>query len=82
MATSMDADSKVLFKEKREEKRVKAETVVDDATTGLILEHQPLPRHPRDEERRPEAGTVRSINGSSSALGLKNIMGRATSKDG
>ena len=32
MATSMDADSEVLFKEKREEKGVKAETAVDDAT--------------------------------------------------
>ena len=28
----MDADSEVLFKEKREEKGVKAETAVDDAT--------------------------------------------------
>ena len=32
MATSMDADSEVLFKEKREEKGVKAETAVDDTT--------------------------------------------------
>ena len=32
MATSMDADSEVLFKEKREEKGVKAETAVDYAT--------------------------------------------------
>ena len=32
MATSMDADSEVHFKEKREEKGVKAETTVDDAT--------------------------------------------------
>ena len=32
MATSMEADSKVLFKEKREGKGVKAETPVDDAT--------------------------------------------------
>ena len=32
MPTSMDADSKVLFKEKSEEKGVKAETAVDDAT--------------------------------------------------
>ena len=32
MATSMDADSEVLFKEKREEKGMKAETAVDDAT--------------------------------------------------
>ena len=32
MATSMDADSAVLFKEKKEEKGVKAETAVDDAT--------------------------------------------------
>ena len=32
MATSMDADSKVPFKEKREEKGVRAETTVDDAT--------------------------------------------------
>ena len=32
MATSMDADSEVHFKEKREEKGVKAETAVDDAT--------------------------------------------------
>ena len=32
MATSMDADSEVLFKEKREEKGVKAETAVDNAT--------------------------------------------------
>ena len=32
MATDMDADSEVPFKEKREEKRVKAETAVDDAT--------------------------------------------------
>ena len=32
MATSMEADSEVLFKEKREGKGVKAETAVDDAT--------------------------------------------------
>ena len=32
MATSMDADSEVPFKEKREEKGVKGETAVDDAT--------------------------------------------------
>ena len=32
MATSMDADSEVLFKEKMEEKGVKAETAVEDAT--------------------------------------------------
>ena len=32
MATSMDADSEVHFKEKREEKGVKAETTIDDAT--------------------------------------------------
>ena len=32
MATSMEADSEVLFKEKREGKGVKAETAVDNAT--------------------------------------------------
>ena len=32
MATSMEADSKVLFKEKREGKGVKTETAMDDAT--------------------------------------------------
>ena len=32
MDTSMEADSKVLFKEKREGKGVKAETALDDAT--------------------------------------------------
>ena len=32
MATSMEADFEVLFKEKREGKGVKAETAVDDAT--------------------------------------------------
>ena len=32
MATSMNADSEVLFKEKREEQGVNAETAVDDAT--------------------------------------------------
>ena len=32
MATSMEADSEVLLKEKREGKGVKAETAVDDAT--------------------------------------------------
>ena len=32
MATSMEADSEVLFKEKREGKGVKTETAVDDAT--------------------------------------------------
>ena len=58
MATSMDADSEVLFKEKREEKGVKAETAADDATIP-ILEHRPRPHHPRDEEQRPEEGTVR-----------------------
>ena len=35
MATSMEADSEVLFKEKRKEKGVKAETAVDDATLGF-----------------------------------------------
>ena len=37
MATSMDADSGVLFKVKREEKGVKAETAVDDATFRFDL---------------------------------------------
>ena len=32
MATSMEADSEVLFKEKREGKGVKVETAVDEAT--------------------------------------------------
>ena len=32
MATGMDADSEFLFKEKREEEGIKAETAVDDAT--------------------------------------------------
>ena len=32
IATSMDANSEVLFKEKQEEKGIKAETAVDDAT--------------------------------------------------
>ena len=32
MATSMEADSEVLFKEKRKGKGVKEETAVDDAT--------------------------------------------------
>ena len=32
MATSMEADSEVLFKEKREGKGVKTETAVEDAT--------------------------------------------------
>ena len=32
MATSMEADSEVLFKQKREGKVVKTETAVDDAT--------------------------------------------------
>ena len=32
MATSMEADSEVHFKEKREGKGVKTETAVDDAT--------------------------------------------------
>ena len=32
MATCMEADSEVLFKEKREGKGVKTETAVDDAT--------------------------------------------------
>ena len=32
MAPGMDVDSEVLFKEKQEEKGIKAETAVDDAT--------------------------------------------------
>ena len=36
-ATSMEADSEVLFKEKREGKGVKAETAVDDATLRFDL---------------------------------------------
>ena len=37
MAISMEADSEVLFKDKREGKGVKAETAVDDATLQFVF---------------------------------------------
>ena len=39
MATSMEADSEVLFKEKREGKGVKTETAMDDATLRFDSSH-------------------------------------------
>ena len=66
-------------KEKREEKGVKAETAMDEATLRFDF------RASTPATQRPEAGTARSNDGSSwksSVLGLKNMTGRATSKDG
>ena len=58
MATSMEADSEVLFKEKREEKGVKAETAGDEATLRFDLRAS-TPATPRS----PKAGTARNSEG-------------------
>ena len=65
MATTMDAGSEVLFKEKREEKGVKAETAVDDATIPFDFRASTPATPPPNWERRPEEGTVRRNVGSS-----------------
>ena len=54
MATSMEADSEVLFKEKREGKGVKTETAVDDATLQFDFRAStPATSHPgRGAEHR------------------------------
>ena len=64
----MEADSEVLFKEKREGKGVKAETAVHDATFRFDFRASPPatpPPPPPDREQSPEAGTARSSEGSS-----------------
>ena len=69
MATSMEADSEVLFKEKWEGNGVKAETAVDAPPSGSILGHQRRPRLgvplPVPGATWPEAGAARSSEGSS-----------------
>ena len=65
MATSMEADSEVLFKEKREGKGVKTETAVDAPPSSSTSGHQRQPRRPRDEGRSTEVGPARNIEGSS-----------------
>ena len=54
MATSTDADSEVLFKEKRKEKGVKAETAVDDATLWFDFKALTLATPP--QRRGADAG--------------------------
>ena len=46
MATSMEADSEVLFKEKREGKGIKTETAVDDATLQFDFRATPATSPP------------------------------------
>ena len=65
MATSMEVDSEVHFKEKREGKGVKTETAVDDATLQFEFRASHQLRRPRDEGRSTEAGTGRNPEGSS-----------------
>ena len=61
----MEADSEVLFKEKREGKGVKTKTAVDAPPSSSTSGHQRQPRPPRDGERSTEAGMARSSEGSS-----------------
>ena len=56
MATSMEADSEVLFKEKREGKGVKAETAVDDATLRFDFRASTPATSPPGVEHRGEDG--------------------------
>ena len=58
MATSMEADSEVLFKEKREGKGVKTETAVDDATLQLDFRASTPATSPpgREAEHRGQDG--------------------------
>ena len=67
MATSMEADSEVHFKEKREGKGVKTETAVDDATLQFEFRASTPAESPsgrrgtpkdRAEEIQPSAGEV------------------------
>ena len=59
MATSMEADPEVLFKEKREGKGIKAETAVDAATLRFDL------RASTPATSAPGRGAARSSKGSS-----------------
>ena len=56
MATSMEADSKVLCKKKREEKGVKAETAVDDATLRFDFRLSTLATPPQGRGAEPRGG--------------------------
>ena len=57
MATSMEADSEVLFKEKREGKGVKTETAVDDATLQVDFRAStPATSPPGTRGRAPRRG--------------------------
>ena len=57
MATSMEADSEVLFKEKREGKGVKTETAVDDATLQFDFRASTPATSPGRAPRRGRRGT-------------------------
>ena len=65
MATSMEADSEVHFKERQEGKGVKTETAVDDATLQFEFRASTLAVRPRDEGQSTEAGTPKNPAGSS-----------------
>ena len=56
MATNMDADSEVLFKDKREEKGDKAETAVQDATLRFDFRASTPATPPPGREAEPRGG--------------------------
>ena len=78
MASIMDVVSEVLFKEKREEKEIKAETAMDDATIRFDFT--------ASTPATPPPGRGAEARGGDSEeqrwVELKNTTGRATSKDG
>ena len=83
MATSMEADSEVLFKEKREGKGVKTETAVDDATLRFRLQginsSHVAPGTGSGAPRRGRRGAAKDR--AEEVLGLKSTTEKATSKD-
>ena len=85
MATNMDPDSEVIFKEKEEEKGIKGEGTTEDATIRFDFRASTLAIPAMTQpEGRAEPERVRSIGRSSlrnSASGRKSTMGRSTSKD-
>ena len=85
MATSMEADSEVHFKEKREGKGVKTETAVDDATLQFEFRASTPAASPpgRGEEHRGEDDKEhRRIELKKFSLRLRSTTAKATSRGG
>ena len=85
MATSMEADSEVLFKEKREGKGVKTETAVDNATLRFDFRASTPATWPPGrgaEHRGGDGEDQRRIELKKFSLRPEKYDGKATSKGG